>query len=450
MNKQKNRLKEFCRSLGATVAALLIVAAIIGSVLYSTSNHDAKTGVAVGSVKRPGSSSEQVPGGGTRGLDGHVVGAIKPKSRELRSSKAAGTAESWRYVEDLGQQGEDATESGGNPTIEREENPDLTSATSRGGLEQRPEGRLSNRASAQNVRGSISLVDGKVAEVGPAERKKRDASWKRKLTEIDKGFHVSRASDSARLKARDKAEAALDAIDDPMAVPAIWAVLSGNPGHHQVVARTLARIKSSAGTGMLAALSVYSRDEKARHLAADALRTREPDEFVKPLISVFNRRMTFRPQWIDVPGGGRAQVLFIEGERVNYQFLYPPPEESPGPSRANVYSLDNPYMPRQQAEAFNRAQSAMARAATDAQLKADIEEVERLNQLVDVMNDRAVRVLREATGKNLMADREQWKRWLAERRGYAYVPPTETQKPTIAQVVAPLYRPTFVQVYAPT
>ncbi len=242
----------------------------------------------------------------------------------------------------------------------------------------------------------------------------------------------------------------MDAIDDPMAVPAIWAVLSGNAEHHQVLARTLGRIKSSPGTKRLAALAVYSLDEKARRLAANALRNRDPDEFVEPLISVFNRHMNFRPEWVDIPVGGRAQVLFIEGERVNYQFLYPPPEKSPGPSRANVYSLDNPYVPREQAEAFNRAESARARAATDAQLQSDIEQVKWLNQRVDVLNERAVRVLREATHENLMPDREQWKRWLAERRGYAYVPPQDTAKPTYAQVVPPLYRPSFVPVYAPT
>jgi hypothetical protein len=203
---------------------------------------------------------------------------------------------------------------------------------------------------------------------------------------------------------------------------------------------------------MLAALSVYSQDEKARRLATNALRTRDPNEFVEPLISVLNSHMKCRPEWIDIPGRGRAQVLFIEGERVDYQFLYPPPE-GPGPPRPNVYSLENPYMNRQErqmAEEFNRAQAAMARAATDAQLKADIEEVKRLNQLVDVMNERAVGVLREATGKYLMADREQWKRWLAERRGYPYTPAKDPPKPTIAQVVPPLYSPTFISIPAAT
>jgi len=448
MNEQKNRLKEWCRSLGAGVAAVLIVAAIIGSVLYSTSNHDAKTRVAVGSVKRPGSKSERVAGGETRGLDRHVVDANKPKLGKSRSTRAAGPTESWSNVEDFGEQGKDATRSGGNEMIERDENTEMTSGTSRGGLAPRPEGGLGDRATAQNVRGSISGAPGKVAAVGPTGKKKLDPRWKGILTHIHDRFHV-RGSDSARVKASKKAEEELDAIDDPMAVPVIWAVLYGNPEHHQVVARTLARIKSSAGTRMLAALSVYSPDEKARRLAANALKTRDPNDFVVPLTSVFNSHMNFRPEWIDIAGGGRAQVLFIEGERVNYQFLYPPPEESPGPSRATVYSLDNPYVPRAQAEEFNRAQSAMARAATDAQLKADIAEVERLNQLVDVMNERAVRVLREATGKYLMPDREQWKRWLAARRGKPYVPPQDTPKPTIAQVVPPLYHPTFVQVPAP-
>jgi hypothetical protein len=445
-------VKAWCRSLGITVAAVLIVATIIGTVLYSMSNHDNRTGLALRSVERPGSNSERVAGGGPRGLARQGAGAIKPKSRKTRSSPAAGSTATRRNLADLAPQRKDGKGRGRKETIEGEEKSELTSATTRGHTEPLTDGGLGNRAHAQELSKPTAGADGKVAERGPAERKRLEASWRRKLTDLHKGFHVSRGSDSAKLNARNKAESEVDAIDDPMAVPAIWGVLSGKAEHHQLVARTLGRITSAAGTKMLAALSVYSQDEKARRLATNALRTRDPNEFVEPLISVLNSHMRWRPEWIDIPGRGRAQVLFIEGERVDYQFLYPSPE-GPGPPRPNVYSLENPYMNRQErqmAEEFNRAQSAMARAATDAQLKADIEEVKRLNQLVDVMNERAVGVLREATGKYLMPDREQWKRWLAERRGYPYVPPQDAPKPTIAQVVPPLYSPTFISVPAAT
>ena len=62
------------------------------------------------------------------------------------------------------------------------------------------------------------------------------------------------------------------------------------------------------------------------------------------------------------------------------------------------------------------------------------------------MNDRSVSILREATGQYLGSDREAWRRWLAERKGYPYTPPREVPKQTIAQVVPPLYNPTFIPV----
>ena len=98
------------------------------------------------------------------------------------------------------------------------------------------------------------------------------------------------------------------------------------------------------------------------------------------------------------------------------------------------------------AEEYNQAQAAMARAMTEGQLKADIEEVKRLNQRVELMNERSASVLSAATGQNFGADREAWRRWYAQRRGTSYMPPKEVAKPTIAQVVPPLYNPTFIAV----
>jgi hypothetical protein len=175
---------------------------------------------------------------------------------------------------------------------------------------------------------------------------------------------------------------------------------------------------------------------------------------VEPLISVFASHLTCRPDWIEIPGQGRAQVLFIEGEQADYRFVYPPPEQPASPSGTwRVYSAERPYMnpqQRQMAEAYNRDQAAMARAATEAQLKADIEGVRRLNQRIDAMSARAVGVLREVTGSFMPPEREAWRRWLAERQGYPYVPPANTPKPTIAQVVPPLFSPTFIPIPAPT
>jgi hypothetical protein len=293
-----------------------------------------------------------------------------------------------------------------------------------------------------------------VPKAGAAKPKKSVAQWSKDLNVLHKAFHRKAGSAAAKRQAWDKAESELEAIDDPAAVLAIWRVFAGKTEHHQPVACALGRINCAESTKMLAALSVYSQDEKARWAAANALHTRDPADFVEPLASVFASRLSYRPESIDVPGQGRARVLFIDGERADYRFLYPPPEQPPPPSGPRgVYSAERPYLnpqERKMAEDYNRAQAEMARAATEAQLKSDIEEVERLNQRIDEMNARAARVLCGATGASMPPDREAWKRWLAERQGYAYVPPKDTPKPTIAQVVPPLFSPAFIPIPVPT
>ena len=169
--------------------------------------------------------------------------------------------------------------------------------------------------------------------------------------------------------ARDKVEAELSAVDDPAAVTALWTTLSSNQTHHQLLGRLLSRFTTPDATKRLAALALYSHDEKARYSAKNSLVRREPDDFLEPLISVFNRPMRFQPQWFDIPGQGRAQVLLIGGERVDYQFLYPPPDKPPPPGPAGVYSVDQPYLNREQrqmAEAYNRAQAATVRRSDRA------------------------------------------------------------------------------------
>ncbi len=337
------------------------------------------------------------------------------------------------------------------------DNPSGPGRVDSSGMSADPKGRT-----AQTNSGPTRVADGKVpglvpkaGAAGAAERKKSEARWRKVLLDLhNNGLHA-RGSETTKRRAREKAEAELDKIDDPAAVPAIWSVFAGKPSHDQLLVRMLARIKSPDGTKMLAYLSVYSPDEKARRLATNALRTRDPTEFAEPLISLFSSPMTWRLESIDIPGQGRAQVLFIEGEQADYRFVYPPPEK-PGPESGGkgVYTPENPYMTpeqRQMAVEFNRAQAETARAATETQVRADIDEVKRLNQLIESMKRRAVEVLSEATGKfSMPPDREVWRRWLAERQGYPYVPPSTTPKPTIAQVVPHSYIPTFIAIPVPT
>ncbi len=424
MKRWEDRVQNWCRSLGITLVATLIVAAILGAVLSITPNPNAQNGLALRSGQRPAVNSQRAGGDRPR-----KVAALVPK-------------------------GKDAGPGGGNQKADGATSQPPT-ATSGVGPEPRTEKGSGDRAPGQTPSGPTSGADGttpgSVAQAGTAQRKKSPVSWVKSLGDLHRrGFHPRTGSATKKRQAREKAEAELVAIEDPTAVPAIWHVFAGTHNHDYLIARMLDRLKSPESTKMLAALSVYSPDEKAGRLATKALKTRDPTEFVEWLASVFESPIKWRPE--DTPEG---RVLIIEGERADRWFLFPKPAE-PGPPRPGIgiYDLDNPYMTpeqRQVAAAMNQAQAAMARAATEAQFKAGIEAVQRLNQRIKALNERAVEVLREATGQAFMApEREEWRRWLAKRQGYPYVPPTKTRKPTFAQVVPPLYSPTFIPIPTPT
>jgi hypothetical protein len=297
--------------------------------------------------------------------------------------------------------------------------------------------------------GKKSARPGSKAEA--TERKKAVERWRRTLETLHKGFH-QRGRDSADRRA--KAEAELDAINDPVAVPAIWLVFAGRADHHSLIVRMLGRFDTSESTSMLAAVSVYSPDEKARLEAAAVLKTRNPRDFAENLIQLIQVPLKFKKDAVNFPGLGRAQVLLIEDERVDYQFFYPPPEHAEAPrGKPYVFTPDNPYMTkaaRKEAEEFNRGQAQMARAAIEAQLKSDIEEIARVNLLIGEMRERALVVLRRVSDRKFGPNREAWRRWLADRGGYTYEPPAKEPKQTLSLVVPHLYQPSFITIPAAT
>jgi hypothetical protein len=449
MKNDANRAKDWARSLGAGAAAVLIV----GAVLYIMANQRTPIRQAVTASDAAGQNSTRTGDDLLKNRTGSPPSTKPLKTAKARSSSSVKSTKSRTKVGDLAQR---PTKSA--PSEKTEMTGDAVTTESItpvdvAGTLPPADSELADGAGAPNFNKPSTAVPLKRAPspataVSAVERKNREASWLKRLTSIHKGFHV-KGSDSARLKASNGAEAEVDKINDPMAVQAIWNVLSGKAEHHQLVARTLARLDSPASTKRLAALSVYSPDEKARRAAANALVTRDPADFVGPLTSLLNFPLNSRVGEIEIPGQGRARVLLVEGERINYQFLYPV-SAGPQSEMKGVYSLERPYMPRQVAEQFNKLQLEMAHAATEEQIKADQEVLRCLNERITLMSERALAVLRLATGRYEGPDREAWQRWLAQRNGYPYVPPKEIQKPTIAQIVPPAYSPTFVPVPIPS
>jgi hypothetical protein len=155
--------------------------------------------------------------------------------------------------------------------------------------------------------------------------------------------------------------------------------------------------------------------------------------------------MNHRVSEVDNGAGGRTRILLIEGQEANYQLLYPSLDRQEAASCFGSF-----YTPgitsRLAAQQFNEEQSRMARALTDRQIETDKARVEALNQSIEDLNRRVIQVLSQTSGVSLGPNPEAWRRWLAERQGNTYLPPESRQKPTLAQVVSPLYRPTYLPV----
>jgi hypothetical protein len=291
-----------------------------------------------------------------------------------------------------------------------------------------------------------------LVERTPAERKQAERRWQKTVEALHlKGLHAQGADAKAK---RARAEAELDAIDDPAAAPAIWRSFTGMHAHHLLAAQMLARIDSAETSRMLTFLSVFSDDQKARFTAKNALRTRALSDYGEPLISVIRAPLAHRRDSMDIPGAGRAAVLLVESERACYQFIYPPasrPQATAGP--ANVYGPGKPYLTpaeRAQARMINQQLAQEARASIAFQIQAVIEQVELQNAQIKEQTDRTLGILREISGTSYGPDREEWRRWLAGRLDTSYAPLPKVQKQVISQVVPHLYEPAFLDVPAPS
>jgi hypothetical protein len=86
------------------------------------------------------------------------------------------------------------------------------------------------------------------------------------------------------------------------------------------------------------------------------------------------------------------------------------------------------------------AQARAAAASSEAQLQADVSQIERLNARIDERNGRVLPILRAATEQDFGEDNEAWARWWTESQGYAFRGQS-TGTPTITEVVTPAYQP---------
>ena len=102
----------------------------------------------------------------------------------------------------------------------------------------------------------------------------------------------------------------------------------------------------------------------------------------------------------------------------------------------------NREMSRAAAIERNWREAHLAAASAEQKLAADLAAVVAYNDAAAEVNARVLPVLQAATGRVDGPDRQAWKAWWADQRGYAYNRP---DRPTFVEL-ADVYRPNFVAV----
>ena len=103
-------------------------------------------------------------------------------------------------------------------------------------------------------------------------QKKADVYWPRVL---DRYHSQMKCRSKVAVPGRAEAVARVEAVGDPHAAAALWKVFAADTSHHGLIVGVLGRFATREASQMLAALAVYSRDEKAQAAAVAALRGRE-------------------------------------------------------------------------------------------------------------------------------------------------------------------------------
>jgi hypothetical protein len=104
-----------------------------------------------------------------------------------------------------------------------------------------------------------------------------------------------------------------------------------------------------------------------------------------------------------------------------------------------------PYLVAQYSVTQDILESQRAALSAQAQLQADVGQIEALNKVRKAFNDLVVAALEGATGEQVGDRSKDWKGWLAKRKGYAADPPRTPRKPTLDQLVPLAYNPSFGQ-----
>lgn len=164
---------------------------------------------------------------------------------------------------------------------------------------------------------------------------------------------------------RRRAEAGLDEVTDPRAVPSIWAVfVTGGPALQKAGLRMLGRIDGPSASLAIAAMAIFDPWPEVRAEALAALVLRDPRDVAGRLIGMIRKpiRYELRP----MPGTEPPGALFVEGQPFDLQRLdispYAIPMLASGTGR--LFTPDIPFDP------FGGANMMMATGAWASNLLA--------------------------------------------------------------------------------
>jgi len=234
-------------------------------------------------------------------------------------------------------------------------------------------------------------------EVIKAEREAQGRANKHWFPHLDK-LKV----DLAKTTRRDEAIAALDALSEPRAVPAIRKVFAQGDARDQFLAvRLLGQVDSHDASKALAVLAVSGIDDNIRRSAIETLRRRDLRGVLAPIIELLHEPIKYTFKLSEGPGS--RGVLLMEGEKVNVARTY-----------------DAPIAMATTARIRGGGDVTQRTATANAPLLRDVQIVEAQNQATHNTNARAQAVLKGLTGRDLGTGRDAWLAWWTDRQGYAF------------------------------
>ncbi len=306
----------------------------------------------------------------------------------------------------------------------------------------------------------VSREQAEAERVDAAAQQKADRYWEPLLRRWRAWLGEKLRAEEARVR--------LANVNEPRAAVSVMRVFGRGGESDQIIAlEILGRIDNSVSTRQIAGLAVFAPSPKVRYMATEALRRREPRDYVGDLVDRIRSPMKYEVQPVQGPGSRGA--LFVETSRFKLLRTYdaPPAFQLDG-SFFGYIGYDANGLPvvirgreleslAKKTPALQAADLAALEARTQQLLQAanvwaedvqkrliaDVDAIEKQNAEIAADNPRIARVLKAAAdGPADLTDDDDngWHKWWFDRLGYTYESPAPA-KPEMLVNVAPDYPP---------